>query len=172
MDQTKSLISNRAVLCESAYGCITARRLIIQCSQRILIIDIITSRNSLWDQMPQTIRKLHELNKKTTRFQPKRVIFPELLTYSHEGRLPNHLIQTTRIDQTLPIWAIWAILLTWIDFDPCMDKWSHAQQSMSWNYLSHSQTSTVQPVEVWEWTSYFILHFIIDVITYQFLDYS
>ena len=53
--------------------------------------------------MPQTIRILHEWNAKTTLSQSKRVLVPELLTYSREDRLPNRLIQITRINQTLPI---------------------------------------------------------------------
>ena len=53
--------------------------------------------------MPQTIRILHEWNTETPHFQSKRVLVPELLTCSREDRLPNRLIQITRINQTLPI---------------------------------------------------------------------
>ena len=104
MDQTKFFQLRTALLWESAYGCMTTRRLIIQWSQKTFIIDIIISRKLLWDQKPQTIRILHEWNTKTTLFQSKRVLDPELLTYSREDRLPNRLTQITRIDQTLPIW--------------------------------------------------------------------
>ena len=40
MDQTKCFQLRTALLWESAYGCMTTRRLIIQWSQKILIIDI------------------------------------------------------------------------------------------------------------------------------------
>ena len=103
MDQTKLFQLRTALLWESAYGCMTTRRLIIQWSQKILIIDIIISWKLLWDQRPQTIRILHEWNTETPHFQSKRVLVLELLTCSHEDRLPNRLMQITRIDQTLPI---------------------------------------------------------------------
>ena len=39
--------------------------------------------------------------------------------------------------------------------------------------LIHSQTSTVQPViEGWEWISNFILHIVMDVISYTYWDES
>ena len=104
MDQTKFFQFRTALLWESAYGCMTTRRLIIQWSQKILMIDIIMSRKLLWDQNTHTIWILHEWNTKTTLSQSKRVLVPELLTYSREDNLPNRLIQITRIDQTLPIW--------------------------------------------------------------------
>ena len=129
-------------------------------NNKILIIDIILSWKLVWDQWPKTIRILHEWNTKTTRFQSKIVLVPELLTYSLEDRLPNHLIQTTRLDQTYlqlcnrwslrmdklfyptllidlitfprdkqhkstkPYYltTIWALLLTWINCNPSMDK--------------------------------------------------
>ena len=56
MDQTKLFQLRTALLWESAYGCMTTRRLIIQWSQKTLIIDIIISWKLLWDQRPQTIR--------------------------------------------------------------------------------------------------------------------
>ena len=62
MDQTKLFQLRTALLWESAYGCMTTRRLIIQWSQKTLIIDIIISWKLLWDQRPQTIRILHEWN--------------------------------------------------------------------------------------------------------------
>ena len=107
MDQTKLFQLRTALLWESAYGCMTTRRLIIQWSQKILIIDIIISWKLLWDQRPQTIRILHEWNTETPHFQSKRVLVPELLTCSRENRLPNRIIQITRIDQTLPILTHW-----------------------------------------------------------------
>ena len=114
MDQTKLFQLRTALLWESAYGCITTRRLIIQWSQKILIIDIIISWKLLWDQRPQTIRILHEWNTETQHFQSKRVLVPELLTCSREDRLSNRLIQITRIDQTLPILIqSRPFLLTW-----------------------------------------------------------
>ena len=64
MDQTKFFQLRTALLLESAYGCMTTRRLIIQWSKKILIIDIIMSRKLLWDQRPQTIRILYEWNTK------------------------------------------------------------------------------------------------------------
>ena len=103
MDQTKLFQLRTALLWESAYGCLTTRRLIIQWSQKILTIDIIISWKLLCDQKHQTIRIIHEWNTKTPHFQSKRVLVPELLTCSREDRLPNRLIQITRIDQTLPI---------------------------------------------------------------------
>ena len=103
MDQTKFFQLRTALLWESEYGCMTTRRLIIQWSQTILIIDVIISRKLLLDQRLQTIRVFHEWNTKTTLFQSKRVLVPELLTYSRENRLPNRLIQITRMDQTLPL---------------------------------------------------------------------
>ena len=101
MDQTKLFQLRTALLWESAWP---KRRLTIQLSQIILIIDNIISWKLLWDQRPQTIRMIYEWNTKTTGFQSKRVLVPELLTYSHEDRLPNQLIQITRIEQTLTIW--------------------------------------------------------------------
>ena len=44
MDQTKFFQLRTALLWESAYGRMTTRRSIIQSSQKILIIDIIISR--------------------------------------------------------------------------------------------------------------------------------
>ena len=38
--------------------------------------------------------------------------------------------------------------------------------------LIHSQTSTLQTVNVWEWISKFIPHGIMDLITYQCCDLS
>ena len=99
MDQTKLFQLRTGLLWESAYGCMTIRWLIIQWSQKILIIDIIISWKLLWDQRPQTIRILHEWNTETPHFQSKRVLVPELLTCSREDKLPNHLIQITRIDK-------------------------------------------------------------------------
>ena len=93
MDQTKFFQLRTALLWENAYGRMTTRLSIIQWSQKILIIDIIITRELLWDQRPQTIRILHEWNTKTILFQSKRVLVPELLTYSREDRLPNRLIQ-------------------------------------------------------------------------------
>ena len=123
MDQTKLFQLKTALLWESAYGCMTTRRLIIQWSQKILIIDIIISWKLLWDQRPQTIRILHEWNTETPHFQSKRVLVPELLTCSREDRLPNRLIQITRIDQTLPILIqSRPFLLTWININSSMDK--------------------------------------------------
>ena len=103
MDQTKLFQLRTALLWESAYGCMITRRFIIQWSQKILIIDIIISWKLLWDQRPQTIRILHEWNTETPHFQSKSVLVPEWLTCSREDKLPNGLIQITRIDQTLPI---------------------------------------------------------------------
>ena len=93
MDQTKFFQLRTALLWENAYGRMTTRLSIIQWSQKILIIDIIITRELLWDQRPQTIRILHEWNTKTILFQSKRVLVPELLTYNREDRLPNRLIQ-------------------------------------------------------------------------------
>ena len=93
MDQTKLFQLRTALLWESAYGCMTTRRLIIQWSQKILIIDIIISWKLLWDQRPQTIRILHEWNTETPHFQSKWVLVPELRTCSREDRLPHRLIQ-------------------------------------------------------------------------------
>ena len=146
VDQTKFFQLRTALLWESAHGYMTARRLIIQWSQKTFIIDIIISRKLLWDQRPQSIRILHEWNTKTTLQQSKRFLDPELLTYSREDRLPNRLIQITRIDQTLHNWIqsgpIYYNGLTLIP------AWiSNHMPSMSWNYLSHSKTSTAQSLK-------------------------
>ena len=97
---TKTLFSKTYVLPNNRT--LVSRETCFQWSQKILIINIIIW-NLLWDKRPQTIQILHECNKKSTRFQSKGVVVPGLLTYCHEERLPNHLIQT-RFDQTLPIW--------------------------------------------------------------------
>ena len=56
---------------------------------------------ALWDHRSKTNRILYEWDKKTTRFQSKEALVPELFIYSHinyiphhEVRLPNHLIET------------------------------------------------------------------------------
>ena len=89
MDQTKLFQLRTALLWESAYGCMTTRRLIIQWSQKILIIDIIISWKLLSGQRPQTIRILHEWNTETPHFQSKRVLVPELLTWRQIAKSPN-----------------------------------------------------------------------------------
>ena len=141
MDQTKLFQLRTALLWESAYGCMTTRRLIIQWSQKILIIDIIISWKLLWDQRPQIIRILHEWNTETPHFQSKRVLVPELLTCSREDKLPNRLIQMTRIDQTLPILIqSRPFLLTWINVNSSMDKQSHARYELK--LLIHRTNNT------------------------------
>ena len=153
MDQTKLFQLRTALLWENAYGCMTTRRLIIQWSQKILIIDIVISWKLLWDQRPQTIRILHEWNTETPHFQSKRVLVPELLTYSREDRLPNRLIQITRIDQTLPILIqSRPFLLTWINVNSSNEPaWiSNHMSSMSWNYLSIGQTTRIdKSLPIW-----------------------
>ena len=101
MDQTKCFQLRTALLWESAYGCMTTRRLIIQWSQKILIIDITKVALRSKASNNSNITWMEYENKL---FQSKRVLVPELLTYSREDRLPNRLIPITRIDQTLPIW--------------------------------------------------------------------
>ena len=49
-----------------------------------------------------------------------------------------------------------ALLLTWFNCNPSMDKRPHAQQSEGWNYLSIPKLQRCN----------FIPHFIMDVITY------
>ena len=51
------------------------------------------------------------------------------------------------------------ILLTWANFNPSMDKQPHAQESLGWNYLSISNFKGAT-IEVQEWMSNFIPHFI------------
>ena len=51
-------------------------------------------------------------------------------------------------------------LLTWINFNPSMDKWS-----VKWNNLSFPSVNGCT-VAVWEWMIIFILHLMIDVNTY------
>ena len=58
------------------------------------------------------------------------------------------------------------ILLSWINFNPSMDKWSHTKYNVECNHLFHSQTSKFAPSQVWEWIINFIPHFTVDVITY------
>ena len=108
---------------------------------KILIIDIIIWWKLLWDQRPQTIRILHEWNTETPHFQSKRVLLQELLTCSCEDRLPNRLIQITRIDQTLPILIqSRPFLLTWINVNSSLDKYSHAQYELK--LLIHRTNNT------------------------------
>ena len=80
---------------------------------RILVIDIIMSRNLHRDQQPQTIRILQEWYKKTT---TKKSLLYACITIQ---------IQNTRIDQTLPILKQsggGGLLLTWINFNSNMDR--------------------------------------------------
>ena len=53
------------------------------------------------------------------------------------------------------------LLLTWINFNHSMDKLSHAQWSVEWNYLSISKLQ--QYNEVWEWIRNFLPHFVMGV---------
>ena len=139
--------------------CMTTRPLIIQWSQKILIIDIIISRKLLWDQRPQTIRILHEWNTKTTLFQSKRVLVRELLTYSQITKSPN-TNNTNRSNLTY-LNTIWTLLLKWINFNPSIDKLSHELK-----LLISCPNFNSAIVEVWEWISNFIPHFVIDMIIY------
>ena len=50
MDQTKFFQLGTVLLWENTYGCMTTRRLIIQWSQNVLIIDIIIPWKFFWDQ--------------------------------------------------------------------------------------------------------------------------
>ena len=59
----------------------------------------------------------------------------------------------------------WPHLLTWFNFNPSMDKFVTCPVKCEMKLLIISQTLTVH-VEVWEWISNFISHFIKDVITY------
>ena len=52
------------------------------------------------------------------------------------------------------------LLLTWINFNPSMDKKSYAQESMGWNYLSIPKLQLCN----------FISHIIMGVITYPCWD--
>ena len=38
-------------------------------------------------------------------------------------------------------------LLTWVNFNPCMDKWPEAQQSVVWIIYPY-KTSTVEPFKL------------------------
>ena len=51
------------------------------------------------------------------------------------------------------------LLLTWFNFNPSMDKSSHAQLSVEWNTYPFPNFNGAT-VEVWEWISNFIPHFI------------
>ena len=71
MGQTRFFLLRTALLCESAYGCMTTRWLIIQWSQKTLIIDIIIPWILPWDQRPKQfeyymngIRKQHVSNQR------------------------------------------------------------------------------------------------------------
>ena len=52
--------------------------------------------------------------------------------------------------------ARYTILLIWINFNPSIDKLSHALLSVGWKYF----------VEVWEWISNFIAHFTLIMINH------
>ena len=54
MDQVQFFQLRTDLLSGSAYWCMTTRRLIIQWSRKILVIDIIISWKLFWDQSPQT----------------------------------------------------------------------------------------------------------------------
>ena len=54
--------------------------------------------------------------------------------------------------------------LKWINFNPSMDKKSHAQYELKLLISFPNFNDAI--VEVWEWISNFIPHFIIDIITY------
>ena len=59
--------------------------------------------------------------------------------------------------------------LTWINFDPNMDK--NYMPSKVWNEITYPfQNVNGCNVEVWELLSNFTQHFIMDVITYQCWD--
>ena len=57
------------------------------------------------------------------------------------------------------------ILSTWINFSPSMYRWSQVKfcDEIPCPFLSFNDAI----VDVWEWISDFIPHFIMDVITYQ-----
>ena len=60
--------------------------------------------------------------------------------------------------------------LTWINWN-CMDKWLHPLWNVGWNYLSIPKLQrNGSTVEVWEWLSNFIPHFIMNIITYPCRD--
>ena len=61
------------------------------------------------------------------------------------------------------------VLLIWFDFNPSMDIWVHAQQSVGWNNLS---TTKLQRLHQWisKWISNFTPQFVITVITYPCWD--
>ena len=100
-----------------------------------------------------------EWNNKAARFQSKRILIPELLSYSHDVRLPNHFIQTTRINDTLPIliqaWPFYlhglTLIPTWINNHMPSKVWVEITYPLP-NFNSAT-------VEVWEWISNFIPHF-------------
>ena len=56
----------------------------------------------------------------------------------------------------------------WINFNSSMDKYSHA--SKVWIAITYPLHNCI--IEVWEWLSNFIPHFIMDVITYLCWDLS
>ena len=63
----------------------------------------------------------------------------------------------------------WLLSLTWFNFNPIMDRLSHAHKSVGWNYLS------IPKLQRWNRCSLgmdkcFIPHFIVDVITYSCWD--
>ena len=64
---------------------------------------------------------------------------------------------------------MWPLLLTWLN--PNIDKWSHAQKSVGWNYLSIPK---LQWLHHWSlgMDKYFHPHFMMDVITYACWDLS
>ena len=122
MDQTKLFQLRTALLWESAYGCMTTRRLIIQWSQNILIIDIIISWKLLWDQRPQTIRILHEWNTETQHFQSKSPCprVAHVQPWRQIAKSPN--TNNTNRSKLTYLNTILSLLLTWINFNPRMDN--------------------------------------------------
>ena len=122
VDQTKFFQLRTALLWESAYGCMTTRRLTIQWSQKILTIDIITSWKLLWDQRPQAIRILHEWNTKTTHFESKSHC--PRVSYVQQWRQITKSTYTNNTDRSnlANLNTVWALLLTRINCNPSMDK--------------------------------------------------
>ena len=71
------------------------------------------------------------------------------------------------------LWRVWLVLgpllLTWINFNPSMDKYLHTQKNVgeiTYPFLNFNGAT----VDVQEWISKFIPHFMMDVITYPCWD--
>ena len=81
--------------------------------------------------------------------------------------LSPYCVTRPRMSEFIPLW--WPPPcsqdpLTWFNFNPSMDT-----ENVVWNHLPFPNCKDAT-VEVWEWISNFILHYIMDIITYPCWD--